>query len=393
MMLWNFLEGPFMYFFISFILFLAVIYQHLFFLKRLRLFSAIIRGQQQFHSSLSTREILLKASSMVKKSLRNAVIQPLVLDKQNNTMTLLSKNPSKDKVFHPPGSSVIFNACIENRSISLKPELLKDETDLLIAEAFPAGEFLLFPLLTERFEYSGQGFGRISYRCYGADGCMFNHKKEPGKKHGDCMRCSLCSPFGAFVVGKKKGALRKKEIRTLRSIICQRSLFAALSNAQRHEIVKGMLTTDELTGVKNYRGLIEELNKELGRARREENKVGLLFIDVNNFGNYNKLKGHLAGNQFLKELSQCLSGELRVSDYVARFGGDEFVIVMPGVDREGAAKIEERVEKAANGTIKDVDHPVSIGIAVFPDDGITFEELITFADAAMRESKWRGRGL
>ncbi len=193
--------------------------------------------------------------------------------------------------------------------------------------------------------------------------------------------------FGAFIAGRRRGKLRNRDIRRVKAVLSQRAFISALSNAARHEQTKSLITKDELTGAVNYRGLIELLNREVVRAKRENRPLGLLFIDIDNFGNYNKARGHLMGNRFLKRLSQSISYGVRKSDYVARFGGDEFVAILPGSDRKGCEETLVRIRRQINLTLGEDECSVSVGIAVYPDDGSTFEELLDRADWRMRREK------
>ncbi len=145
---------------------------------------------------------------------------------------------------------------------------------------------------------------------------------------------------------------------------------------------------DALTGLPNRRLLFELLQKTFDIASRNGTRVGVLYIDLDDFKPINDRFGHFAGDRTLVAVAERLRGLLRASDTIARVGGDEFVAVLANVrDREA-------IELAARKIIEDCDHPLSIdgaerrvgfsmGIAVFPDDGSSIEQVVGAADAAM----------
>jgi diguanylate cyclase (GGDEF)-like protein len=170
----------------------------------------------------------------------------------------------------------------------------------------------------------------------------------------------------------------------------------ALLAAEKHRAVETLGLTDALTGTYNYRYLLEALGREIERARRFEEKLSVLMLDMDNLKAYNDSHGHLRGSQVLRRVAQVARGELRAMDIIAKYGGDEFVIVLPQNGREGANLVAERVRRAIE------NHPFpgeevsgritsSLGIAVYPEDGQTVEDLIDRADQALYRAKGMGR--
>jgi diguanylate cyclase (GGDEF)-like protein/PAS domain S-box-containing protein len=154
---------------------------------------------------------------------------------------------------------------------------------------------------------------------------------------------------------------------------------------------------DPLTGLYNRRELEQQLNEELARAERYARPLSLLWIDVDHFKSINDRYGHLAGDEVLRQLSQLLQSSVRAVDYVARYGGEELVIVLPEVESDEAAEMAERLRgivESARIILNDkrtASVTISIGVATFPTHGTRTEHLFTTADRAMYRAKQNGR--
>jgi diguanylate cyclase (GGDEF)-like protein len=145
--------------------------------------------------------------------------------------------------------------------------------------------------------------------------------------------------------------------------------------------------TDPLTGLANYRRLLEVLSMEIARADRHERRFAVLFFDMDGLKRINDELGHLTGSRAVCRLATTLSVALRTTDTAARYGGDEFVVVLSDTDYEGAALVVERTHERL---AEDPGAPrlsVSAGIAVYPADGRTPTTLLSAADRALYAHK------
>ena len=171
----------------------------------------------------------------------------------------------------------------------------------------------------------------------------------------------------------------------------------ALDNALRMQRAEELSVTDDLTQLYNSRYLSQVLRRETKRASRGGRPLSLLFIDLDGFKGINDAHGHLFGSRALVEAASVIRANARETDIVARFGGDEFALVLPDTGTEGALLVGERIrEKIAawrflEGEGLSIPLTVSIGVATLPDVAASAEQLIQAADQAMYWVKERGK--
>jgi len=156
--------------------------------------------------------------------------------------------------------------------------------------------------------------------------------------------------------------------------------------------------TDEVTGIYNQRKLLEDLDLYIGRYEHDHVGFSLLFVDIDYFKNVNDQFGHVVGSQILIDMSNILKVQLRSSDLVYRYGGDEFIVLLPRTNLEETKKIALRISNAVKAAEFDIEKDkkyrlsLSIGLAEFPTDALSAKAIIDFADKMMYMSKKSGRG-
>ena len=171
----------------------------------------------------------------------------------------------------------------------------------------------------------------------------------------------------------------------------------ALDNALLLKRAEALSVTDDLTHLYNSRYLNQVLRRETKRASRSGRPLSMLFIDLDGFKSINDTYGHLFGSRALVEAAAVIRGSARETDIVARFGGDEFALVLPDTGGEGAYAVGERIReriaayKFLAGDGLDIHLTASLGVATLPDAAASVEELVQAADKAMYQVKESGK--
>ncbi len=172
-----------------------------------------------------------------------------------------------------------------------------------------------------------------------------------------------------------------------------RSAATVVENALMYKQAKQQANTDELTGIYNQNYFHQRIEQEIARSTRFGEIFTVLFLDVDNFKQFNDASGHLAGDQILKNIGQFIRNNLRESDLCFRYGGDEFAVVLPKTPLDGSRIVAQRILdgvpklNAASG----LPLTVSLGIASWPTDGVLKHDIIHSADAALYHSKHKGK--
>jgi diguanylate cyclase (GGDEF)-like protein len=187
----------------------------------------------------------------------------------------------------------------------------------------------------------------------------------------------------------------ERDLATIRTFASQATV--AVDNVLLHEEAQRLSVTDGLTGLWNYRYFTMTVVKEIERSARFGRPLALLMLDLDHFKKVNDTLGHPRGDAVLVELAARLRAEVREVDTVARYGGEELVVILPETDEAGAAQAAERICDAVRRTPfgrpgeAAVAVTVSVGAAVFPAHGADAEDLLRRADEALYEAKRAGR--
>jgi len=176
-----------------------------------------------------------------------------------------------------------------------------------------------------------------------------------------------------------------------------------LENVISNEMLKYIGLTDSLTGVYNRRYIDRRLLEEIGRARRQAYRISVMYIDIDHFKLVNDTVGHQGGDEVLREVAARIKAELRLSDTLARFGGEEFVVLLIDAELESATMVAERIRASVAGQPFDLMSgaalPVSVSIGVATLDNFerdhaieaVAQELVANADSALYRAKESGR--
>ncbi len=180
------------------------------------------------------------------------------------------------------------------------------------------------------------------------------------------------------------------DLATIRTFASQASV--ALENVLLHEEAQRLSITDGLTGLWNYRYFTMTVAKEIERAARFGRPLALLMLDLDHFKRVNDTFGHQRGDEVLVEFAARIRSVVRDVDTVARYGGEEVVVILPETDTQGASQLADRICALVRDTpFGEVPLTVSAGAAVFPHHGLSASVLLSRADEALYEAKHGGR--
>jgi diguanylate cyclase (GGDEF)-like protein len=171
----------------------------------------------------------------------------------------------------------------------------------------------------------------------------------------------------------------------------------ALANIRLRETLRYQVIHDPLTELFNRRYLEETLAREIFRVKRKGASLGVFMLDLDHFKRFNDTYGHEAGDNLLRALGQFLQVHIRQEDVACRYGGEEFVLILPEASREVLLKRAEEIRRSIpqlqifqRGQVLE-STTVSLGVAIFPEHGTSGEDLLRAADAALYRSKAAGR--
>jgi diguanylate cyclase (GGDEF)-like protein/putative nucleotidyltransferase with HDIG domain len=200
--------------------------------------------------------------------------------------------------------------------------------------------------------------------------------------------------IGLIVLAEKKGGepYSHEEMDLLFTLMNNAAV--VIENAQLYVAAKKQAVTDGLTKLYNHRHFHEVLGKRI--SEQKDQVFSVVMVDVDLFKLYNDLYGHSAGDRALEKIADVLRTSSRKEDFISRYGGEEFALILPGVNDEKAMPAMEALRKAVENSFmasKSVDEflTISVGVASYPVDGTTAEEILEHADSAMYVAKRNGR--
>jgi diguanylate cyclase (GGDEF)-like protein/putative nucleotidyltransferase with HDIG domain len=347
-------------------------------------------------SDLGKLSATLNAES---KPTANAILDPIVSARQETQRlqtlaTALTHSLGASEVtaaIHEHVKQMIAHdtmAIYVTREDKLEPiEIVGENSHLFSRDAFPIEKGLSGRVIQHKTS------------ILNGDPCMefgFNNDSVVVYKLQAALAVLMIGPKGMVGVitlyQKDRRSFNRDHLRLLEAVSQQ--VAPAIESALRYHDTEKMAVTDHLTGVPNARSLELHLHRELSRAQREETTVGVLVCDLNGFKQVNDRFGHLKGNEVLQTVAKGLQDVCRKSDYVARMGGDEFVIVSPGLREDLTVSYVERLQTVARAAGWSVCNEqclsMAVGTAIYPFDGADAEVLLAEADRRMYSAKPQG---
>jgi two-component system, cell cycle response regulator len=201
-------------------------------------------------------------------------------------------------------------------------------------------------------------------------------------------------PFGVLGYYGRSAPFEEEDVHSLEILVRQAE--TAIENSFLYEEAVRLSLTDGMTGLWNRRNFDLRLESELSRALRFSEPFAVVFVELDQMKSVNDRYGHQAGDTVLIELARRLTEAVREVDVVARWGGDEFTLLLPKTGLGGALQLAEKIRAAvANGPFRidagSLDITISVGVAAYPEHGSSGKDLVAAADAAMYQAKAGGR--
>lgn len=299
-----------------------------------------------------------------------------------------------NELLEPSSFSLLL---VDDKNMSLKYEIsigkISEQSDKetvvrmgegLIGWVAQEGKPILFPDPTKNLKYSLPSHITSDYSIAESDenSILCVPLKSKGKTLG-VMK--LINDNG---IGRLFG---EEDLKTIHTIADYSAI--AIENAKNFQRIQELTITDDLTSLYNSRYLHSLLDSEVHRSKRYKKHFSMIFLDLDKFKEVNDTFGHIYGSTLLRETGQVILKNLRNVDIATRYGGDEFVVILPETQKASAILVAERLREAISKHVflqekgLHVQFTASFGVASFPEDASTKEELIKMADEAMYKVK------
>jgi diguanylate cyclase (GGDEF)-like protein len=322
-------------------------------------------------------ETFAEITSLMSSGKDNRIILQKIIE---NALSIL---PSK-KVY------LIF---LDNRRIVKYTGTIRDKSKRIAVEDIPASAGIVNWLHREyESAKSSEGVLSLDLSMLASE---FLHEEDSCSTVVSAPLIAKNSLFGVIIAinDQERRRFNEEDIHLLTVMANQAAI--AFENYILYKKLEVESITDGLTGIYNYRFLIRSIKIEMKRASRFAYPCAFVMIDVDNLKEYNDRNGHLSGSRALRDIAQVITHSCREIDLVAKYGGDEFALLLPHTGLEGAMRLGERILKAIRRFKFDGVTPelltCSMGVAVYPADAGTVETLIERADAALYLAKSRGK--
>jgi diguanylate cyclase (GGDEF)-like protein/PAS domain S-box-containing protein len=239
--------------------------------------------------------------------------------------------------------------------------------------------------------------GQIYHGSASKPGLNCKHVKKPFfGRYVDVPMMASGEMIGVLHIEDRNEVLPIEDIQSLAHNLADH-LSLSLSNLKLRETLRTQSIRDALTGLFNRRYLEESLMREIPRAIRKSTPVGIIMLDIDHFRDFNNTYGHDAGDVVLREIGASLQNQVRGEDITCRFGGEEFIIILPEANLEVTIRRAERIREAIKSIRVEYHRQplgvisVSLGVAIFPDHSSTMEGVLKKADEALYHAKQNGR--
>jgi diguanylate cyclase (GGDEF)-like protein/PAS domain S-box-containing protein len=239
--------------------------------------------------------------------------------------------------------------------------------------------------------------GQIYHGNSSKPGLSCRHVKKPYKgRYFEVPMMASGEMIGVLHIEEAEEAPPDENLQDLAHTLADH-LSLSLSNLKLRETLRIQSIRDALTGLFNRRYMEESLAREIPRAIRKNTPVGIIMLDIDHFRDFNNTYGHEAGNVVLREIGAQLQNQIRGEDITCRYGGEEFILILPEANQEVTALRAERIREAIKSIRVEYHRQplgvitVSLGVAIFPEHSSTVEGILEKADEALYNAKHNGR--